>query len=199
MDVYKDKMSFLKQGIKEQPGYYLFQVQYAGFLQSEGNYSLAIEYYNSAIKLRPDKHVFYNDRGRAYCALGQYDLAIKDINSAIQISGFNEDYCLNRCIVFDAIGDTENAMKDLITLMSCCKQIVPAELRKSIGIKWKNELDKLNQEIITQTKNAGLLSKRAKMYFETGQKEKAFKDIEEAIKKNPQNEEFKKLYFEILL
>lgn len=199
MDVYRDKKSFLKQGIKEQPSYYLFQVQYAGFLENEGNYSLAIEYYNSAIKLRPDKHLVYNHRGRAHCALGQFDLAIKDINSAMQISGFNKDYCLNRCIVFDSMGDTENAMKDMITLMSCCKQIVPPELSESVRIKWKNELDKLSQQIITQTNNAGLLGKRAKMYFETGQKEKAFKDIEEAIKKDPKNEEFKKLYFEILL
>lgn len=142
MDVYKDKMSFLKQGIKEQPGYYLFQVQYAGFLESEGNYSLAIEYYNSAIALRPDKHFLYNGRGRTHYALGQYDLAIKDLNLAIQIAGFNELYCLNRCIVFNARGDVENAMKDLVTLMSCCEQIVPENLRKSIDEKWKNNLGK---------------------------------------------------------
>ncbi len=196
MNFYKNEETFLSQAIKEQPGYFLFQSQYAGILSDKGNYSLAIEYYNKAIALRPDKAEFYNDRGRAYYELGQYAEAAKDLSSAIKIAGFDVDYYTNRCWAYYGANDIENAMKDLYVLIKCCRETVPNDLKNGVGKEWRAILQSLDTRLNQQPDNDTLLYKRAKLFFDTGQKEKGFADIEKAINIAPNTTEYKKLLIE---
>lgn len=193
MNVYKNENTFLLVAIKEQPDYFLFQEQYANYLSHIGDYAGAIPYYNQAIALRPDKAEFYNDRARAHYSLGNFKAAISDMSSVIRISGFDKDYYLNRCSVYLADNDIENAMKDLYVLMQCCRESVPEDLKKEVGAKWRAILQNLNERIISEPGNADLFYKRSKLFFDTGQKEKGFADLQEAIKLDPQNTEYKKL------
>jgi len=50
-----------------------------------GDYAVAIENYNRAIKLRPDDPFLYNNRGLAYFELKKYDEAISDYTKAIEL------------------------------------------------------------------------------------------------------------------
>ena len=196
INYYKNEEIFLKEAIKAQPNYFLFQAQYAGKLLDRGDYVSAIEHYNIVIAKRPDKAEFFNDRGRAYFSLGNYDAAIKDISSAIKISGFEADYYLNRCAAYNALNEAENAMKDLYVLIKCCRETVPLELKNDIGIKWRRILKGISDSILITPSNDVLYYRRAKLYFDTGQKEKGFLDLKEALRLNPQNTKYKDVYFE---
>jgi tetratricopeptide (TPR) repeat protein len=50
-----------------------------------GQYQMAIEDFNKAIRLKPDYADAYNNRGIAYTKLGQYQRAIEDFNEAIRL------------------------------------------------------------------------------------------------------------------
>ena len=50
-----------------------------------GQYQLAIEDYNEAIRIKPDFPVFYLNRGNSYKELSQYQLAIEDYNKALRL------------------------------------------------------------------------------------------------------------------
>ena len=196
MDAYKNENVFLITAIKEQPDYFLFQEQYANYLAHIGNYRDALPYYNKVIALRPDKAEFYNDRGHTYFVLGNFKAAITDMTSALKISGFDKDYYLNRCYAYLADNDIENAMADLYVLMQCCRETVPEDLKTEVGSKWKALMQNLNARIISEDGNAELYYKRSKLFFATGQKEKGFSDLRQAIKLNPENIDYKKFYLE---
>ena len=51
-----------------------------------GQYQMAIEDYNKAIRLKPGIMLqAYNNRGNVYTKLGQYQMAIEDFNKAIRL------------------------------------------------------------------------------------------------------------------
>ena len=61
------------------------------FLKEE--YQFAIEYFNKAIKLKPDLTEAYCNRGNTKYDLGQYSEAIEDFNKAIELNpDFSEAY-----------------------------------------------------------------------------------------------------------
>ena len=77
-----------------------------------GQYQLAIDDYNEAIRLKPDYANAYNNRGSAYSRLGQYQLAIEDYNEAIRIK---PDYTLvykNRALSYFKQGSNELGCRD---------------------------------------------------------------------------------------
>lgn len=136
MDVYKDKTAFLIEGIKGNPDYYFFKLQYADLLYAKANYKEAIPYYTKALELRPDKIGIYNNRGSSYFYLGMFNEAIYDFTMSIEKAPFKKEYYLNRCAAYNKIGDVKNAMKDLNFLMECCANSVPEALALEIKQKW---------------------------------------------------------------
>lgn len=72
----------------------------------------AIEYLNSAIKLKPDLAEAYNNRGNAYCNLSQQQRAIEDYNEAIRL---NPDYAHafgNRGVAYSDLKQYQRAIED---------------------------------------------------------------------------------------
>ncbi len=136
MNVYKDKISFLKEAIKDTPDYYYFQYQMANYLYSIGDYAKSIPYYNRSIELRPDKISIYVSRGTSYYSLKMYNEAIFDFTKAINGAPFNPVYYLNRCISYNKTGDVENAYKDMEVLVKCCNNDIPPDLKMDVIQKW---------------------------------------------------------------
>ena len=52
---------------------------------SQNRVDEAIEFFNRALKVDPQDHLSYNNRGVAYKRKGLYDKAIEDFNRAIEI------------------------------------------------------------------------------------------------------------------
>ena len=79
-----------------------------------GQYALAVEDYNQAIKLDPSDEAFYRDRGTAYFLMGEYARAVQDYDEAISLHPDNADayYCrglTKRKMGDDAGGDADIA------------------------------------------------------------------------------------------
>lgn len=78
----------------------------------QGQYGLAIEDYNEAIRLRPDYADAFNNRGNAYGRKGKYDRAIEDYNQAVRLK---PDYALalrNRGRAYYALDQHSQAAAD---------------------------------------------------------------------------------------
>ncbi len=196
LNVYRNADTFVTTAIKEQPGYFMFQAQYATYLSRIGNYSAAIPYYTQAIASRPDKHQYYKDRGYAYFLLGNFKAAIIDLNSAIRISGFNAEYYLDRCAIYYASDDVENSVKDLSVLLECCQKLVPQELKSGVSKKWRLVIQTLDNKLLREPDNSQLLYQRARLLLAAGQKEKGIADLQKALQLSPGNPEYQKLFNE---
>ena len=78
----------------------------------KGQYDRAIADYNTAIRLKPDLALAFNNRGLAYSDKAQYDRAIDDYNTAIRLK---PDYTLafnNRGNAKYYKGQTDRAIDD---------------------------------------------------------------------------------------
>jgi len=64
----------------------------------KGQYDLAIQDYNQAIKLNPNNVNAITNRGNAYFSKGQYDLAIQDYNQALKLNPNDVDVINNRAV-----------------------------------------------------------------------------------------------------
>jgi len=197
-NIYKNEDTFVLCAIKNQPGFFLFQTQYATYLCAKGDYKRAIYYYSQAIKQRPDKHQPYKDRGYAYFLIGDFKSAINDLNTAIAISGFRLDYYLDRCAVYNASNDLENTFKDLKTLVNCCETSIPKELRNAAAKSWQHALRNLSNKLNVEPNNDSLLFERAKLFFYVDEKTKGLEDLKKGLSISPYNQTYLKLYTENL-
>lgn len=84
---------------------------------SAGDYEMAIDCYNKAIKLEKkgitDIEVCYFNRGRAYYKLQKYEQAVGDYTKALEIKEKSK-YYYERAEAYDAMGESINAMMDRI-------------------------------------------------------------------------------------
>ena len=67
-----------------------------GACYDKGEYNKAIIYYDSAIQLKPDMAIAYNNMGNAYHALHRYTLAITCYDKAILLNPNNKEAYCNR-------------------------------------------------------------------------------------------------------
>ena len=85
------------------------------FIIKFGQYQMAIEDYNKAIRLKPDDADAYNNRGTIYTKFGQYQMAIEDFNNAIRLKPDDADTYFNRGFVYfnqsNIISGCEDAKK----------------------------------------------------------------------------------------
>lgn len=138
MNVYRNEQTFLQNAVVEAPEHYLMQIQYARSLLSRSQIDSAITYYNKAITLRPDKHVFLSERSDIYFRKGNYKAALADINMALERSGFNPQYRLCRLKIYIQMDNMILAKKDLTTLLNCCSYLLSQELIDTIEKKEKD-------------------------------------------------------------
>ena len=77
-----------------------------------GQYPVAIEYFNNAIRLRQDDADIYHNRATAYGQLGKYQQAIADYNESIRLKPNYADSYHNRGIIYLLLGNKELGCRD---------------------------------------------------------------------------------------
>lgn len=77
-------------------------------LDSEG----AIRHYNQALKLAPENHRYYVERGIAYKDLGKFDLALADYNKSLAMAPGNIPALESRARLYDMTGRLKEAIAD---------------------------------------------------------------------------------------
>jgi tetratricopeptide (TPR) repeat protein/uncharacterized membrane protein YeaQ/YmgE (transglycosylase-associated protein family) len=77
-----------------------------------GQYQKAVENYNEAIHLEPDKDYIYRNRGLAYYNLGNYNQAIQDNNKAIELNPKFVDAYIDRGRAYGNLGNYNQAIQD---------------------------------------------------------------------------------------
>ena len=139
-----------------------------------GEYERAIYDYNEAIRLRRENADAYTMRGVAYANLGQDERAIQDYDEAIRLDSFH-------AVTYEVQqGDT---------LSSIAKRfgVLVIDL---VGInQLSNENVILTGQVLQITVNHGKSEayyNRGMVYFHFGQRDRAIKDFDEAIRLNPQ-------------
>ncbi len=103
-----------------------------GFLYSDNEkYHVAIEFYQKAIEIKPDKYEAYNNMGIAYADLKQYQQAIEAYQKAVEIKS---DYYMAYCNMGGAYDAMENFAKAIDSFNNAIK--VNPNIGKEIG-NWK--------------------------------------------------------------
>lgn len=82
------------------------------FKQQEGDYRGAIEAYDRAIELNPDRIEAYNDCGLAHLELQEYDDAIEDFDRAIALNPQRYEFYNSRGVARLALGHYAEAIED---------------------------------------------------------------------------------------
>jgi protein involved in temperature-dependent protein secretion len=85
-------------------------------------------------------------------------------------------------------------MKDLRLLESRCREQIPAELKQEVVQKWIVALDGLDKRISVEPANSELFFKKAKLLFAAGEQQRAFQYLQTAIRFDPSNTTYHKLY-----
>lgn len=195
MEVYRNKNAFLQTAVKESPDHYFFQMQMAEMLSTQGNYSLAIDYYTRSISIRSNKYEVYNNRGIAFYNLGKFQEAIRDFNIVIDKSVFNPAYYLNRCNTYASMEKNNEALNDLLVLLDCCANDVPQDLTKNVIDKWLlkegSKLDSVQNRI---PGNAALYFKRGQILIGIGNTKKGLEDLKSAAELAPDSTRFLKYF-----
>lgn len=132
-----------------------------------GDSQKAIENYDISIKLNSNNPTAYSNRGGSYTILKEYKKALDDANKAIELDP-------NIASAYDVRGDVYVEFKQYDKAMT--------EYNKAIELE-KKDNDPLWDESATY-------NSRAILYNILGQYEQAIADVEEALKLNPNNENY---------
>jgi Tfp pilus assembly protein PilF len=77
-----------------------------------GEYALAIEEFNTALRLDPKSAEAYHGRGLAHLQLGEYDRAVADLSETIQLNPTEFRAFFNRGVMYSRTGDYDRALAD---------------------------------------------------------------------------------------
>ena len=165
----------------------------------------AIQDYTTIISLHPNFQTTYFDRAYAYIRLKQYDLAKKDLETQLE---YKPNHLISKANLANAkteLGLYEEAIIDFKSLLNSDIQDKYILLENVANLYQKLEnyeqaLEYINKSLKKKKKyNLGYL-RRALIYSDLEQKEKACQDLKKAIKLKVQKEkhfqgeeEFKKL------
>jgi tetratricopeptide (TPR) repeat protein len=197
MDIYKNDLSYLEEGIKDCPENYVFHFQKANALFKKGKLKDAMDCYSEALKLHPTRPQLLANRAECYSAAGMKDKAIADFNTLIKLNP-DPKFLIGRFNCYKRFGDIPNAMNDLALLKKeygndINLSIEPAEIQK-----WNaSKLKQLN-ELIQKEPNSGILYvNRAKAYMDLRMGSEALADLKKACELEPGNADFRRYYTEL--
>ena len=133
---------------------------YDHFLTGNGlflveHYEDAISEFDKAIRIDPEFHAAYGERGIAYLAAGQEQRAIGDFDKAIRIDQYST-YYINRGLSYHYLDQNQQALHDF-------------DEAKKLDPQWNAELYQL----------------RGIIYLELDQNQRAIQDFDEAIRLKP--------------
>jgi tetratricopeptide (TPR) repeat protein len=156
--------------------------------RSQGEYSLAIQDYNQAIKLNPKFAQAYNNRGVAYDHKGEFDRALQDLDQAIKLkpsalTHFNRGNAYLGKSQFDhAIDDYNQAIKLKPDFAAAYDNRCWA--RAVVGIL-KPALADCNEALRLSPNNPVTLESRGLVFLKMTNFDAAVSDYEAALRHNP--------------
>ena len=164
-------------------------------------YEKALEDSTKAIELEPENARYYDSRGVTYHAMKRYEEALEDSTKAIELEPENAEY-----LAFNAYSlFKRNQYIDSVLAINKSISLDPNlgyayRVRGKIELKnaklnsmpcIQSVLDDLNQAILLDkdsSKSSYHFHTRAEYYLYVGEDEKAYADLQEALKLNDQNE-----------
>jgi len=151
-----------------------------------GKYNIAIEFYNKAIKLKPDYLEAYNDRGIIYFIKGDYDKVITDLSQVLDLKLDYPEAYMVRARAYSAKSDYTNAIDDLNKAIELSPINFP-ELYFQRGLAYDGKGDQ-NKAIIDYSKAIELnpsfgdaYNLRGLVYYAKSDYDKAILDFTKAI------------------
>ena len=159
-------------------------------LQSQGNYSLAVEHYTKSILLKPDDARYVNNRGNAYRLLKKYDDAINDYTKSIELDPKFAMPYINRSSMYLRQKNTAAALKDVEEALRLDNSNETAYYtRASAYIELKKFPEALADydRAISLKPRSEFYHGRSRLRFLQNQFEMAIADQTEAIRLDPSN------------
>jgi tetratricopeptide (TPR) repeat protein len=154
-----------------------------------GEYTLAIDSYDTSIRLNPIYAEAYNNRGASYGTLKQHEQAIADFDIAIRLNPTLALPYLSRGISYGDIGQYERAIADYDTAIRLNPAF--ADAYKNRGIRY-GTLGQHKQAIVDFDIAIGIKPNDADAYYNRGisyqalgQHERGIADYDIAIRLNP--------------
>lgn len=156
----------------------------AGYLYKEKKYAAAIEHYNESLRIKPDYHFTYNNRGSLYAGIGQYELSIRDLTTSIRLRPDSGAAYTKRGGVYSRLGRLQEAMEDLNKAVELNPNDAAAYNNRGVVYYKLNRLpeatEDYNKAISLNSNYAVAYSNRAIALIGGGNKERGCKDAQKA-------------------
>jgi len=172
---WKNTIELLNHTLKVTKGNYLMHINRGAAYDDLGQYNLAIEDYNEAMRLKPDYAEAYYNRGCVYAKLGQYQRTIENCNQSIRLKPDYVDAYFNRGSAYAELGQYKNAIDDFDKTVILQPDYLPAYLNRGYAYaklgQYQRALENYNEAIRLQPDYVPAYIMRADVYFNQGDKE----------------------------
>jgi len=152
-------------------------------------FNLAIQDYDSAIKLAPNDVAAYINRGNFYCKHGDQDLAIKDYDKVLELDSNNVDAYIGRANAHNNTGHL--AQRDLNKVVELNPNDFRAYMARSmvyLNIGQNNlALEDANKAVELNPQNPEVYNNRGLIYHNLKQYDSALQDYNKALELAPKN------------
>jgi len=178
-------LEYYHKAIEIDPNYDRAYYYAANLYDEMGNREKALEYYKKVVELAPNDYIAYNNIGSLYEEMGDLDNALKYIKKSLSLEEGYYKAWFNLGVVYKALGDNEMALDCYYKSKEKYPYYANTYLNISaIYIEEKRYLDAihlLTEGISFNPNGHDLYYNRACCYSILGEKEKAIKDLKEAL------------------
>lgn len=187
--LWSDKIVFLKDIVAKSPQKARVHNNLGLAYYERNQIDLAMDSYNTALKLDPDYPEGYCNRGQIYQDQGKYSLALKDFQRALEIRPVYAPVYSNRGYIYGEQGRYELAFRDFEQALKLNPYYVNAYNNRGIIYQKRKQyplaLKDFNQAIDINPRFADAYNNRAIVYIGMEDLSGAIKDFQRAIELNP--------------
>ncbi|MCL1969880.1 MAG: tetratricopeptide repeat protein, partial [Candidatus Bathyarchaeota archaeon] len=159
----------------------------------KGNYDLAIEDFNAALRIKPNDYETLRYRGITYRNKGNYDRAIEDFNAALRIKPNDQDALIGRGLAYGLKDNHDRAIEDFNTVLKIKPNDQDALYWRGCVYYNKGNYDKaledFNAAIRIKPDYQNALYWRGLTYGKKSNYDKAIEDFNTAIKIKPNDQD----------
>lgn len=168
----------------------------ASLYSNKGDYDRAISDYSSAIKISPNDHELWYERGRNYRFKKNYDLAIKDLTRAITLKPDYHGAYNNRGLAYRNLGKYNEAIRDYNRAVSLKPEYDIYYSNRGYAYfkmgKFIQALEDHDRAIRIDPSNGNSFANRGDTYDVMGKKKEALKDWKRAYDLGHKTEKIRK-------
>jgi tetratricopeptide (TPR) repeat protein len=158
-------------------------------LLTDGNPRKSIEYYDKAIRLKPDFAFAYYMRGLTYGILKEYQQCLEDLNEALRIEPDNAEAYSMRAFTYGVLGDYLRAVEDSKKAIRLKPDYAEAYVNrgKAYGAlaQHKHVIEDSNKAIRLNPDLVEAYYIRGRAYSMLNENQRAVEDLNQAIRLKP--------------